>query len=547
MTSLRFDHSGTGEFSLVTRLSGSEASSKDGGKSVTAFAVSPNMSDSAVSGVFSNVESHGFFHATSSTNHKLSHGHGSVQFPCSSISPPMAASSGRSSFSCTNESHRSEVSSESPGNTSDGEATLTEHDYIGLAEAASASSERTFSSGVPDLNLRETELRLGPPKAFHSCPDRSNETPSVGGHVEPFSGAWDEERQSYAACREQISCRGEGFVSCAADRLQTPVGTSSRPCEKAEMPRDAPRIHAAPQVTGAKRGFSEAICGQFAEESAFAANISTSIAPISRSAADLETKHIRSRMMPPVYPWGSMNQMHTSRPMDLDQSRVPFQPFSSARSLQAQQKSIPSGEAGALIDLKDSSAKLWDSCSKRTSDSPFGKASASEVLYGRKECPELPGDDSENAPASSAPVVGWPPVQSFRNKALATQPQPKPMNESQVLPSSVTPTGNTMVDSFFVKVYMDGVAIGRKVDLKNSNSYEKLSFVLEEMFHRFILGNGRAQKSNVALMKENKERSLFHGSDMFMGTVKRLRIMKGSDAIGLAPKASGKENTKGQR
>jgi hypothetical protein len=36
--------------------------------------------------------------------------------------------------------------------------------------------------------------------------------------------------------------------------------------------------------------------------------------------------------------------------------------------------------------------------------------------------------------------------------------------------------------SFLVKVYMDGLSIGRKVDLIANNSYERLKCALEDMF-----------------------------------------------------------------
>ncbi|KAJ7564139.1 hypothetical protein O6H91_02G004200 [Diphasiastrum complanatum] len=522
MASMTFDHSRTGEFSVNTRISGSETSSKDGRSVAAAFPLSTNTSDSVVSGIFSNVD----------------------------------ASAGRSAFSCANESRmeqatRSDVSSPAQENTRDGEATLTEHDYIGLSEAAaSASSERTLTSGVrvnqggiPDLNLGETELRLGPPKAFHPSRDPSNECPFPGGDMEPFQGNRDDEKQNIAASCEQISCRGEGVVSRFSD------GAAA----------DRPQV----VVTGAKRVFAEVISSQFAEESTSAAQSAPIDTVSSRSTTDSETKHMRSRLMPPAYPWGLMNEMpsSSSRPMDLDQSRASFQPFPSAMSVQEQQKYITSG-GGASSSLNDSDTNPWDTCGMRMSDTSCGIESAS---YGREDGQDMPEDDSENAPASSSPVVGWPPVQSFRNKALATQPQPKSTHESQALPPAATspaPQGSTLIDSFFVKVYMDGVSIGRKVDLKSSNSYEKLSLVLEEMFRRLISGNGRAQRSltgSIALVKENKQRNFIYGShqyvltyedkdgdlmlvgdvpwSMFIGTVKRLRIMKGSDAIGLAPKA----------
>lgn len=41
----------------------------------------------------------------------------------------------------------------------------------------------------------------------------------------------------------------------------------------------------------------------------------------------------------------------------------------------------------------------------------------------------------------------------------------------------------------FVKINMDGVPIGRKVDLKAYDSYEKLSFAIDELFGDLLAGN----------------------------------------------------------
>lgn len=41
----------------------------------------------------------------------------------------------------------------------------------------------------------------------------------------------------------------------------------------------------------------------------------------------------------------------------------------------------------------------------------------------------------------------------------------------------------------FVKINMDGIPIGRKVDLKAYNSYEKLSLGVDELFKGLVAGN----------------------------------------------------------
>ncbi|PKI37871.1 hypothetical protein CRG98_041732 [Punica granatum] len=105
----------------------------------------------------------------------------------------------------------------------------------------------------------------------------------------------------------------------------------------------------------------------------------------------------------------------------------------------------------------------------------------------------------------------------------------------------------------FVKVSMDGAPYLRKVDLKMYNSYDQLSDALGKMFSSFTMGNYGAQ-GMIDFMNESKLMDLLNSSEyvptyedkdgdwmlvgdvpweMFVESCKRLRIMKGSEAIGL--------------
>ncbi|KAJ7978115.1 Auxin-responsive protein [Quillaja saponaria] len=146
-----------------------------------------------------------------------------------------------------------------------------------------------------------------------------------------------------------------------------------------------------------------------------------------------------------------------------------------------------------------------------------------------------------------AQVVGWPPVRSFRKNIVAVQKS----NTDEVEKAS---NGNGVA---FVKVSMDGAPYLRKVDLKLYKSYQELSEALSKMFSSFTIGNCESQGMK-DFMNESKLIDLLNGSDyvptyedkdgdwmlvgdvpweMFVNSCKRLRIMKGSEAIGLAPRA----------
>uniref|UniRef100_A0A0D6QZM4 Auxin-responsive protein n=1 Tax=Araucaria cunninghamii TaxID=56994 RepID=A0A0D6QZM4_ARACU len=188
-----------------------------------------------------------------------------------------------------------------------------------------------------------------------------------------------------------------------------------------------------------------------------------------------------------------------------------------------------------------------------------GKCVINEVGSSSKEGPKLQERPSQGqghgsqAAAGDAPVfkqqaVGWPPVRSFRTKALHVNP--KPAEEID---------GKSGSNALYVKVSMDGAPYLRKVDLKMYSRYQELSSALEKMFSCFTIGQcGTHGIPGRDGLSESKLMDLLHGSEyvltyedkdgdwmlvgdvpweMFVDSCKRLRIMKGSEAIGLAPRA----------
>ncbi|CAL0332408.1 unnamed protein product [Lupinus luteus] len=161
-----------------------------------------------------------------------------------------------------------------------------------------------------------------------------------------------------------------------------------------------------------------------------------------------------------------------------------------------------------------------------------------------------------NAPG---PLVGWPPIRSFR-KNLASSSTSKPPPESSQQEKHDNVVGKTHVHNYgndgkglFVKINMDGVPIGRKVDLNACNSYENLSSSVDELFRDLLA----AQRDSCADGVNNKKREekpimdLLDGSGeytlvyednegdrmlvgdvpwhMFLSTVKRVRVLKSTE------------------
>lgn len=149
-----------------------------------------------------------------------------------------------------------------------------------------------------------------------------------------------------------------------------------------------------------------------------------------------------------------------------------------------------------------------------------------KYIYQDQILISLPIDAPTKSRIAVAPVVGWPPIRSFRKNFGSrnfSKPAPKSPNETPKEGSD----GEKLVNlehHMFVKINMDGVPIGRKVDLKAYDSYEKLSFAIDELFGDLLAGNlqthstwkiillfkfyGRLQKKN-----NNNFRNLYPFSD----------------------------------
>ncbi|KAH0449389.1 hypothetical protein IEQ34_020081 [Dendrobium chrysotoxum] len=163
---------------------------------------------------------------------------------------------------------------------------------------------------------------------------------------------------------------------------------------------------------------------------------------------------------------------------------------------------------------------------------------------------------TQRPPAAKAQVVGWPPIRSYRKNTMATNPSKNKEDAD----------GKQGLGCLYVKVSMDGAPYLRKVDLKTYFSYKELSSALEKMFSGFTMGQcgshgipGRDGLSESCLMDlltgseyvltyEDKDGDWMLVGDvpweMFIDSCKRLRIMKGSDAIGLAPRVMEKNKNR---
>lgn len=191
------------------------------------------------------------------------------------------------------------------------------------------------------------------------------------------------------------------------------------------------------------------------------------------------------------------------------------------------------------------------------------------TIEGKAECPLTSNaagtNNGSQTRTTSVPVVGWPPIRTFRKNIASSSSKP-----SLASPNVAAKTEEKLENckkGLFVKINMDGIPIGRKIDLKAYNCYEKLSLAVEELFlgllaaqrdHQTIgIQNGSQEKQafkgllngtgEYTLVYEDNEGDRMLAGDipwnMFVSTAKRLRVLKTSDISALASKSSGKKRT----
>lgn len=84
--------------------------------------------------------------------------------------------------------------------------------------------------------------------------------------------------------------------------------------------------------------------------------------------------------------------------------------------------------------------------------------------------------------------MGWPPVRSSRRNLSSSNLSSKVDTESSKNVEKKGEKSEFIEDSLFVKVKMDGVPIGRKVDLKSFTDYDNLSSAVDELFRGLLAG-----------------------------------------------------------
>ncbi|KAK3135041.1 hypothetical protein QOZ80_5BG0413880 [Eleusine coracana subsp. coracana] len=189
-------------------------------------------------------------------------------------------------------------------------------------------------------------------------------------------------------------------------------------------------------------------------------------------------------------------------------------------------------------------------------------------------CPPSSSHDSAARPMHSStnpqgrgavlPVVGWPPVRSFRrnltNGSTSKQSPERQQNDEAAVKEKLDSKRSSLV-----KINMDGIPIGRKINLAAYDSFQKLSSAVDMLFRGFLKaqkdlgccegeGQGAEKRIFSGLLDGTGEYTLIYEDNgggrtlardipwsVFVSTAKRLRVMRSSELPhGLIKNSSGR-------
>ncbi|XP_055831511.1 auxin-responsive protein IAA29-like isoform X2 [Solanum dulcamara] len=123
-------------------------------------------------------------------------------------------------------------------------------------------------------------------------------------------------------------------------------------------------------------------------------------------------------------------------------------------------------------------------------------------------------------------VLGWPPIKSWRKKLIHGINDEVGWNKNN---TNINHRHNIGIrNSMYVKVKMEGVAIGRKIDLRLYNSYQILTNTLLQMFPKYESCDGN--DGFFTLLYQDKEGDWMLAGDVpwetFMETAQRIQILR---------------------
>nr|CAB3449400.1 unnamed protein product [Digitaria exilis] len=194
----------------------------------------------------------------------------------------------------------------------------------------------------------------------------------------------------------------------------------------------------------------------------------------------------------------------------------------------------------SMLSLGYSNAAPFSPCSQ-------GKAKGSPAASTGHALASTHNASQTRSP--NAPVIGWPPVRTFRRNLATSSRASLDHQKGKMAAKPEEATKRAP----FVKINMDGIPIGRKIDLNALDCYENLSLAVDKLFRGLhaaqqdplAAGTRECPQESVAisglldgtgeytLVYEDYEGDRVLVGDvpwgMFVSSVKRLRVLKTSD------------------
>ncbi|XP_021676007.1 auxin-responsive protein IAA4 isoform X1 [Hevea brasiliensis] len=169
------------------------------------------------------------------------------------------------------------------------------------------------------------------------------------------------------------------------------------------------------------------------------------------------------------------------------------------------------GRRGSASSSSSLESSNYPALSSRSSLYQHNRDLSTDLRLGLSIATSSQGNPSTPSVSES----DWPPIKPFLKETLAAEE-----NEC----NSAT---------FFVKVYMEGIPIGRKLDLLAHDGYHNLIRTLDHMFNTTIIWaemDGEHSEQYHVLTYEDKEGDWLMVGDvpweMFLSSVRRLKITR---------------------
>ncbi|GMH22152.1 hypothetical protein Nepgr_023995 [Nepenthes gracilis] len=277
-----------------------------------------------------------------------------------------------------------------------------------------------------------------------------------------------------------------------------------------------------------------------------------------RSHGSSDEKKLELRLSPPGddHRWSTIHNPKIQRDESLPSLWYHYSTTQSNFSNQHQQKQQPPPPKFSFLQYQKGPAVAMESsqpCSRRMVDLRNAEKKAFAINPANNTA--AANSSQKRAAAAAPPVVGWPPIRSFRkNIASSCSLGKSSLGPQCTITSEIAngKPGKNLRKGLLVKINMEAVPIGRKIDLNAYDNYERLSAAIDELFRGLLAAQrdssagGNKEKpeektvitglcdgsGEYTLVYEDHEGDRMLVGDvpwhMFVPNVKRLRVLKTS-------------------